>query len=116
MISNSPGSTTSRMSMFQKASDSRVIGSSTVFVSPGSSTTFRKPLSSFTGRVTELTRSRMYICTTSVPARLPVFVTVAVTRVDEQGTDAQEVHLKPYVDLRRVEFVQVLTKRVNGNR
>jgi rod shape-determining protein MreC len=40
----------------------------------------------------------------------------AVTRVDEQGTDAQEVHLKPYVDLRRVEFVQVLTKRVNGNR
>ena len=39
-----------------------------------------------------------------------------VTRVDEEGTDAQEVHLKPFVNLRRVEFVQVLTKRVNGNR
>jgi rod shape-determining protein MreC len=39
-----------------------------------------------------------------------------VTRVDEQGTDAQEVHLRPYVNLRRVEFVQVMTRRVDGNR
>jgi rod shape-determining protein MreC len=47
------------------------------------------------------------------PPGLPIG---AVTRVDDPGTDAQEVHLKPYVDLRRVEFVRVLTKRVNGNR
>jgi rod shape-determining protein MreC len=47
------------------------------------------------------------------PPGLPIG---AVTRVDNAGTDAQEVHLKPYVDLQRVEFVRVLTKRVNGNR
>ena len=47
------------------------------------------------------------------PPGLPIG---AVTRVDDPGTDGQEVHLKPYVDLQRVEFVRVLTKRVNGNR
>lgn len=39
-----------------------------------------------------------------------------VTTIDEPGTDAQEIHVKPFVDLRRIEFVQVLTRRVNGNR
>lgn len=39
-----------------------------------------------------------------------------ITRVDDAGTDAQEGHLKPYADLQRLEFVQVLTRRVNGNR
>ncbi len=39
-----------------------------------------------------------------------------VTRVDDAGTDSQEGHLKPYADLQRLEFVQVLTRRVNGNR
>jgi rod shape-determining protein MreC len=39
-----------------------------------------------------------------------------VTRIDEPGSTAQEVHLRPFVDLRRVEFVQVLAKRVNFNR
>jgi len=39
-----------------------------------------------------------------------------VTRIDEPGSEAQEVHLHPFVDLRRVEFVQVLTKRVDFNR
>jgi len=39
-----------------------------------------------------------------------------ITRVDDAGTDSQEGHLKPYADLQRLEFVQVLTKRVNGNR
>jgi rod shape-determining protein MreC len=39
-----------------------------------------------------------------------------VSRIDEPGTDTQEVHVRPFVDLRRIEFVQVLTKRVNGNK
>lgn len=40
----------------------------------------------------------------------------AVTRVDDAGTDTQQVHVKPYADLQRLEFVQVLTARQNGNR
>jgi len=39
-----------------------------------------------------------------------------ITRVDDAGTDSQEGHVKPYADLQRLEFVQVLTRRVNGNR
>jgi rod shape-determining protein MreC len=63
--------------------------------------------------VTAGTTSRRPDLQSLYPPGLPIG---AVTRVDEQGTDAQEVHLKPYVDLRRIEFVRVLTKRVNGNR
>jgi rod shape-determining protein MreC len=33
-----------------------------------------------------------------------------VTRIDNPGTDDQQVHLTPFVDLRRLELVQVLTK------
>lgn len=32
-----------------------------------------------------------------------------VTRVDDPGTDAQEVHIRPFVDIRDVSYVQVLT-------
>jgi rod shape-determining protein MreC len=39
-----------------------------------------------------------------------------VTRVDEPGDANQLPHLRPFVDLRRVEYVQVLTKKVNNNR
>ena len=39
-----------------------------------------------------------------------------VTRVEDPGTDAQKVHLRPFADLRRLETVQVLTRRVNENR
>lgn len=39
-----------------------------------------------------------------------------VTRIDEPGTDSQEVHLRPYVDVGRIDFVQVLTQATNGNR
>jgi rod shape-determining protein MreC len=63
--------------------------------------------------VTAGTTSRRPDLQSLSPPGLPIG---AVTRVDEQGTDAQEVHLKPYVDLRRIEFVRVLTKRVDGNR
>ena len=43
------------------ASDSGVMSIDTVVDAPASSHTFTNPLSSLTGRVTELTRSRMYI-------------------------------------------------------
>ncbi len=33
-----------------------------------------------------------------------------VTRVDDAGTDTQTVHLKPYVDVRAIDQVQVLTR------
>jgi len=47
------------------------------------------------------------------PPGIPVGV---VTRVDDAGTDTQQVHVDPYADMQRLEFVQVLTRRVNGNR
>ncbi|MCW3004236.1 MAG: rod shape-determining protein MreC [Conexibacter sp.] len=39
-----------------------------------------------------------------------------VTRVEEPGAANQLPHLRPFVDLRRVEYVQVLTKKVDNNR
>ena len=39
-----------------------------------------------------------------------------ITRVDDQGTADQTPHLRPFVDLRRVVWVQVLTKKVDHNR
>ncbi len=39
-----------------------------------------------------------------------------VTRVDDPETDAQQIHVRPFADLRRLEFVQALTARANGNR
>jgi rod shape-determining protein MreC len=63
--------------------------------------------------VTSGTTSRRADLQSIYPRDLPIG---QVTRVDEPGTDAQEVHLKPYVDLQRIEFVQVLTKKAGGNR
>jgi rod shape-determining protein MreC len=37
-----------------------------------------------------------------------------VFRVDDPGTDDQEVHLRPFADMRRMEFVQVLTRAQVG--
>jgi rod shape-determining protein MreC len=39
-----------------------------------------------------------------------------ITRVDNPGATNQQPHLRPFVDLRRVQWVQVLTKKVNHNR
>ena len=39
-----------------------------------------------------------------------------VTRIEEPGSDQQEVHLRPFVDVGRIDFVQVLTRATNGNR
>jgi len=44
------------------------------------------------------------------PPNLPIG---QVTRIEDAGSDSQEIHLRPYVNLRGLEFVQVLT-RVNG--
>ncbi len=33
-----------------------------------------------------------------------------ITRVDNKGTDTQEVHLRPYANMRDLDFVQVLTR------
>jgi rod shape-determining protein MreC len=63
--------------------------------------------------VTSGTTSRRSDLQSIYPRDVPIG---EVTRVDEPATDAQEVHLKPFVDLQRIEFVQVLTKTVNGNR
>ena len=39
-----------------------------------------------------------------------------ITRVSKPGEDGQTGHLRPLVDLRALEVVQVLTERVDGNR
>jgi rod shape-determining protein MreC len=39
-----------------------------------------------------------------------------ITRVDDLGTADQTPHLRPFVDLRRVQWVQVLTTKVDHNR
>jgi rod shape-determining protein MreC len=39
-----------------------------------------------------------------------------VTGVQDQGTDEQKVHVHPLVNMRRIQFVQVLSKRVNDNK
>lgn len=39
-----------------------------------------------------------------------------ITRIDDQGSPNQTPHLRPFVDLRRVQWVQVLTKKVDHNR
>jgi rod shape-determining protein MreC len=63
--------------------------------------------------VTSGTTSRRRDLESIYPRDLPIG---QVTRVDEAGTDAQEVHLQPFVDLQRISFVQVLTRKVDGNR
>jgi rod shape-determining protein MreC len=39
-----------------------------------------------------------------------------VTSVQDSGTDDQKVHVRPLVNMRRIQFVQVLTRRVNDNK
>ncbi len=41
------------------------------------------------------------------PAGLPIG---EITRIDDKGTDTQEIHLRPYANMRDLDFVQVLTK------
>ena len=41
------------------------------------------------------------------PPGLPIG---AVTRIDNEGTDTQEIHLRPFADMRSLDFVQILTR------
>lgn len=41
------------------------------------------------------------------PPGLPIGV---ITRIDNKGTDTQEVHLRPYANMRELDFVTVLTR------
>jgi rod shape-determining protein MreC len=63
--------------------------------------------------VTAGTTSRAARLESPYPPGIPIG---DITRVEDPGTDAQEPRLRPYADLRRLEFVQVLTRRVDGNR
>lgn len=63
--------------------------------------------------VTSGTTSHRNDLTSPYPPDLPIG---RVTRIDDQGGESQQVHVSPFVDLRRVDFVQVLTKQVDHNR
>jgi rod shape-determining protein MreC len=41
------------------------------------------------------------------PHGLPIGV---ITRIDNKGTDTQEVHVRPYANMKNLDFVQVLTR------
>ncbi|MDP2711796.1 MAG: rod shape-determining protein MreC [Solirubrobacteraceae bacterium] len=41
------------------------------------------------------------------PVGLPIG---AITRIENEGTDTQRVHLRPFADLRSLDFVQILTR------
>jgi rod shape-determining protein MreC len=63
--------------------------------------------------VTAGTVSRTAELDSVYPPDLPIG---RITRVDDQGAADQTPHLRPFVDLRRVQFVQVLTEKVDRNR
>jgi rod shape-determining protein MreC len=44
-------------------------------------------------------------------SRYPVGLPIGqVSRIEHEGTDTQEIHLRPYADLRSLDFVQILTR------
>jgi rod shape-determining protein MreC len=57
------------------------------------------------------------LCSSRVQGIYPPDLPIGkVTRVQDSGTDDQKVHVHPLVNMRRIQFVQVLSKRVNGNK
>jgi rod shape-determining protein MreC len=63
--------------------------------------------------VTQGTVSKRADLESVYPRGLPIG---EVTEVKDPGSETTEIHLRPYVNLRRIEHVQVLTARPNGNR
>lgn len=63
--------------------------------------------------VTTGTTSRRAALQSVFPPNIPVG---RVRRIDDAGTDSQVVRVAPFVNMKRIEFVQVLTRMVNGNR
>jgi rod shape-determining protein MreC len=57
------------------------------------------------------TQSRTDRVTSLYPPRIPIG---RVTRVDSPGTDDQLVHVRPFANMRRLDFVQVLTRTRNA--
>ena len=51
--------------------------------------------------------------TSVYPPNIPIGT---VTRVDDAGSDDQKPHIRPLASLQHIEFVQVLTQSINGNR
>ena len=45
------------------------------------------------------------------PVGLPIG---RVTQIENEGTDTQEIHLRPYADMRSLDFVQILTNPRGG--
>jgi rod shape-determining protein MreC len=49
----------------------------------------------------------------SLPSLFPPGIPVGeITRIEDPGSETQEIHLEPYADLRRLEFVRILTGEV----
>jgi rod shape-determining protein MreC len=61
--------------------------------------------------ITAGTQSRTDRVTSLYPPRIPIG---RVTRVDEPATDNQQVHVRPFANMRRLDFVQVLTRTRNA--
>jgi rod shape-determining protein MreC len=61
--------------------------------------------------ITSGTESRIDRVPSLYPPRIPIG---RVTRVDDPGTDDQEVHVRPFANMRRLDFVQVLTRTRNA--
>ena len=47
------------------------------------------------------------------PVGLPIG---RVTRIENEGTDTEEIHLRPYADMRSLDFVQIITDPRGGER
>jgi len=61
--------------------------------------------------ITAGTQSRTDRVSSLYPPRIPIG---RVTRVDDPATDDQEVHVRPFANMRRLDFVQVLTRTRNA--
>jgi rod shape-determining protein MreC len=62
--------------------------------------------------VTRGTVSNTDRLTSLYPSGLPIG---EITRIEREGTDTQQVHLRPYANMRDLDFVQILTQpRVSG--
>jgi len=61
--------------------------------------------------ITSGTESRIDRVPSLYPPRIPIG---RVTRVDNPATDDQTVHVRPFANMRRLDFVQVLTRTRNA--
>lgn len=62
--------------------------------------------------VGQMVRTRGTEKTGDRPSLFPPDIPIGeVTKVDEPGTDAQRVHIRPYADPRRISYVQVVTQQ-----